>query len=270
MFYATPRTSAIALLNYPWLAGEDKASKIVNAEESMKRDIYNHGFEAGLASVSSKKEDTVEPVNTTDKWIERKPKQGVPTPRVSFANAERITKNITIDMHSFTFKEADEMLKKARADLRDKKAKERDIRLDAELKDLCEVYGMPLPAGHPAKEVSTDETQRTFSTGAVRDTDKDKPRMDLIPPEALEALGHVLAEGAKHYGVRNWEKGIPLSEFMASGERHRCKVMRCEHDEDHDRRWFWNVMAFIVTAERIRAGKLPAELDDIGWTKEEK
>ena len=117
---------------------------------------------------------------------------------------------------------------------------------------------------------STDETQRTFSTGAVRDTDAGKPRIDLIAPESLIALGNVLSVGAKHYGERNWEKGIPLSQFLASMMRHYVAVQMGDHSEDHDAKMLWNAMAFVATAARIKAGKLPAELDDIGWTKEAK
>ncbi len=38
--------------------------------------------------------------------------------------------------------------------------------------------------------------------------DKDKVRMDLIPPELLEAVGIVLTYGAKKYSQgRDWERG---------------------------------------------------------------
>ena len=38
--------------------------------------------------------------------------------------------------------------------------------------------------------------------------DAGKPRYDLIPPEALEALAHVYTKGAEKYADRNWEKGM--------------------------------------------------------------
>jgi hypothetical protein len=124
--------------------------------------------------------------------------------------------------------------------------------------------------GTQAPLTSTDETQRVFPTGAIRDGDSGKPRMDLIPPEALISLGHVLAAGAKHYGEHNWEKGIPLSQFLASMMRHYVAVQMGDHSEDHDAKMLWNAMAFVATAARIKEGKLPVELDDIGWTKEGK
>jgi len=52
--------------------------------------------------------------------------------------------------------------------------------------------------------------------------DKGKPRMDLIPPEALTALGEVLHFGAevKEYGERNWEKGMPWGKVYGATLRH--------------------------------------------------
>jgi hypothetical protein len=110
--------------------------------------------------------------------------------------------------------------------------------------------------------------QRQFPSGAVRDTDSGKPRPFLIPPEALESLGRTLAEGAKHYGERNWEKGMPLGQFFDSMLRHYIGVYKLDHSEDHLAKMFWNAMCLVVTVERIKSGALPKELDDIGWTKQ--
>ena len=41
-----------------------------------------------------------------------------------------------------------------------------------------------------------------------RKNDSGKRRMDLIPPEAIEALADVLTMGAAKYADRNWEKGF--------------------------------------------------------------
>lgn len=108
---------------------------------------------------------------------------------------------------------------------------------------------------------------RTFQTGAKRDTDVGKPRMDLIPPELLIALGNVFRDGAAHYGEHNWEKGIPLNQHIASLMRHVVAVMQGDHSENHDEKMAANVAMFIATARRIESGKLPRELDTIGWCK---
>ena len=271
-FYCSPRTSAVALLNYPWLAEEDKA----------------------------------EPVNTSDKWIERK-KDEYPSPTDEWtwsatlgdqvpssvlrmpdggedsynAGREWVYSDCTrsqVPAFKVGYRSYDGTVLRARY-------------RNPNYKEPTPVASHETPIGETQpKEVSTDETQpdesepkghildalgwgvaqhrRIFETGAVRDIDAGKPRIDLIAPEALIALGNVLAEGAKHYGERNWEKGIPLSQFLASMMRHYVAVQMGDHTENHDEKMLWNAMAFVATASRINAGKLPATLDDIGWTKE--
>jgi hypothetical protein len=50
--------------------------------------------------------------------------------------------------------------------------------------------------------------------------DKGKLRLDLIPTEAIKALGEVLTYGAGKYGDRNWEEGISYSRLYAATQRH--------------------------------------------------
>lgn len=50
--------------------------------------------------------------------------------------------------------------------------------------------------------------------------DEGKPRMDLIPPEMLEALGDVLGHGAEKYSERNWENGMDWGRPYAACIRH--------------------------------------------------
>lgn len=107
------------------------------------------------------------------------------------------------------------------------------------------------------------EEKQTFETGAQRDTQKGKARIDLISPVFLERLGMVLTEGGKHYGERNWEKGMKLSRILASAQRHLTQTIDGLEDEDHPAQCAWNMMAYIHTLHRIRAGFLPAELDDL-------
>lgn len=72
-----------------------------------------------------------------------------------------------------------------------------------------------------------------FSTGAVRDSQEDKPRFDLITPTFLLRLATLLGEKAKHYGDRNWEQGINMSRSFASLERHVQAIKRGDYNEDH-------------------------------------
>lgn len=53
-----------------------------------------------------------------------------------------------------------------------------------------------------------------------RKDDNDKPRYDLLPPEALDALARVLTFGAEKYEDRNWEKGMRWGRPYAALQRH--------------------------------------------------
>lgn len=63
----------------------------------------------------------------------------------------------------------------------------------------------------------------------------------------LEVAKH-FEEGAKKYGERNWEKGLPVSCYINSGIRHLLKFYRGDNDERHDRAFVWNMMCAIWTA----------------------
>ena len=53
-----------------------------------------------------------------------------------------------------------------------------------------------------------------------RKDDEGKCRMDLIPPEAIEALGWVLTHGAEQYGERNCEQEMRWGRLYAALLRH--------------------------------------------------
>jgi len=50
--------------------------------------------------------------------------------------------------------------------------------------------------------------------------DAQKPRLDLIPAEALVGMGEVLGFGAEKYDAHNWRKGIDHSRLFAAAQRH--------------------------------------------------
>lgn len=62
----------------------------------------------------------------------------------------------------------------------------------------------------------------------------------------LEVAKH-MEEGAKKYGERNWEKGLPVNCYIDSAVRHYLKWRRGDADEPHDRAFCWNVMCCIWT-----------------------
>lgn len=59
-----------------------------------------------------------------------------------------------------------------------------------------------------------------FDSGAVRDSQDGKIDFALITPTFKKDLAELLTVKAKHYGDRNWEKGIPTSRSFSSLLRH--------------------------------------------------
>jgi hypothetical protein len=50
--------------------------------------------------------------------------------------------------------------------------------------------------------------------------DSGKPRMDLLPYDALKEVAKVLGYGATKYSPGNWSKGIEVSRYIAATLRH--------------------------------------------------
>jgi hypothetical protein len=112
-------------------------------------------------------------------------------------------------------------------------------------------------------KVQDSGQRRKFSTGAVRDMHEGKGRYDLLPPEGIRRIALHFENGAKKYGDRNWEKGMPLTIYLDSALRHIFKILEGLDDEDHAAAACWNMLCFITIQERIEKGKLPKELDDL-------
>lgn len=109
-----------------------------------------------------------------------------------------------------------------------------------------------------------DSGSRTeFETGARRDCQEGKGRMDLLPFRAIMAVSKIYETGCIKYGDRNWEKGIPLSRFMDSGMRHLSKWMIGMDDEPHLDMAIWNLLGARDTIARIKEGLLPESLNDL-------
>jgi hypothetical protein len=101
------------------------------------------------------------------------------------------------------------------------------------------------------------DSKQTFESGAQRDDCMGKGRPSLISPTLLLRLSHHLEEGAKHYGDRNWEKGMPYCRVIDSIYRHLIAFQQREYDEDHLAAIAANVMflmhyenAFAVSPDR--------------------
>ncbi len=114
------------------------------------------------------------------------------------------------------------------------------------------------------KYVLKDSGTRTkFNSGAVRDAQGGKGRMELLPVRAIISLSKIFEAGAIKYAPNNWRKGIPLSRYMDSGLRHAMKYLKGERDEDHLHQAIWNFCCLSETQEMIEEGLLPADLNDL-------
>ncbi len=87
----------------------------------------------------------------------------------------------------------------------------------------------------------TEERQRHFSTGAVRDDATGKGRYDLLPWGALHALAQHCERGALHYGERNVDKGIPQHSLIDSGLRHLGQYIQGDAEPHHLVAALWNI-----------------------------
>jgi hypothetical protein len=113
--------------------------------------------------------------------------------------------------------------------------------------------------------VNDSGERRSFGTGSVRDVRTGKGRYDLIPPLAIKRIAQHFENGAVKYGDKTWELGQPLSSYLDSGLRHTFNLLDLKVDEDHAAAGIWNLIAFLCTADWIIEGRLPRDLDDIGY-----
>lgn len=81
----------------------------------------------------------------------------------------------------------------------------------------------PLPGPQaPTPAPAPDEAPVAPAEGLAGGVKHDdgKPRMDLLPPEALREIADVLALGAQKYDAHNWRKGFAYSRLLAAALRH--------------------------------------------------
>lgn len=145
--------------------------------------------------------------------------------------------------------------------------------------EVCEFSDMPekkldefLEAIHAAeKKTETEATtikdsgnRREFETGAVRDMQEGKGRMDLLPWAAIIEVSKHCENGAKKYGEHNVDKGIPLHSLCDSAARHLAKFMDGQIDEPHLLAAAWN----LLWAVQMRLKK--PEMCDVPWKEETK
>lgn len=81
--------------------------------------------------------------------------------------------------------------------------------------------------------------------------DQEKPRVGLVPVEAILAVSNVLTAGAKVYGDRNWELGISYERVYNATMRHLLAWWNGEDvDPDSGMSHLWHALTnlcFLVT-----------------------
>ena len=88
--------------------------------------------------------------------------------------------------------------------------------------------------------------RKEFSSGALRDRPIGKGMFHLISFIGLRRLALRHEVGSLKYGDgRNWEKGMPISNFIDSALRHICDYMDGKDDEDHLAAAVWNLMCIM-------------------------
>src|SRR5260370_6711554 len=110
-------------------------------------------------------------------------------------------------------------------------------------------------------ELKDSGERRQFLTGAVRDRGRGKGAPSLVPNWVIWLVSRVFEDGAAKYDARNWEKGMHLSNYLDSAERHLAKLKVGMRDEPHATQVAWNIIGYIFTAWLIKIGRRPQELN---------
>lgn len=96
---------------------------------------------------------------------------------------------------------------------------------------------------------SVEGSKVRFTTGAVRSSDAEQTRYDLISPVGLRAVAAACAEGAEKYGDYNWEKGMPANDLLNHAIRHIYAFLGGDRNEDHLGHAAWGCLAAIHSLE---------------------
>jgi hypothetical protein len=92
-------------------------------------------------------------------------------------------------------------------------------------------------------------TTAKFGTGAVRSSDVEEFRYDLISPIGLREVARACAEGAEKYGDWNWERGMPVHDLLNHVLAHVYKFLAGDRSEPHLGHAAWGMLAAIHSHE---------------------
>lgn len=91
----------------------------------------------------------------------------------------------------------------------------------------------------------------SFEGGAKRDRPGGKGMFHLLAPDAVTRWAKRCEIGQVKYGNgRNWESGMPVSQYVDSALRHIFQYMVGDDSEDHIGAAIWNLAAICQTEVR--------------------
>lgn len=118
-----------------------------------------------------------------------------------------------------------------------------DTDIPEEVIDKFNSVGNPYPiTSEDTRKILDSGNRRQFASGAVRDIQEGKGRMDLLPWGAIMEVSKHCENGAKKYGEHNVDKGIPTHSLCDSAARHLAKYLDGWTDEPHLLAATWNLL----------------------------
>jgi len=132
------------------------------------------------------------------------------------------------------------------------------------LKKEIDVSDTPTPK---YKDKVTPDEVVFDKSGAVKHDGK-KPRLDLIPPEVITAMGYMFGHGARKYDDRNWEKGMDWGRVFGALQRHLwCWWNEDDTDKESGKSHLWHAaccLAMLIAYEVRGIGRDTRSISDKG------
>ena len=136
--------------------------------------------------------------------------------------------------------------------------------IQEEIIDKFNAVGTPYPiTSEDTRKILDSGNRRQFESGAVRDIQEGKGRMDLLPWGAIIEVSKHCENGAKKYGEHNVDKGIPTHSLCDSAARHLAKYLDGWTDEPHLLAAAWNLLWALQMELKHK------ECVDTPWKKED-
>lgn len=91
---------------------------------------------------------------------------------------------------------------------------------------------------------------RVFDSGAQRDSNANKPFVHSLKGYTRIRFGYHMTTGAKKYGDKNWEKGIPTECYLESVDRHLARYLAGDRSEDHLSALIFNIQGCMLNEQK--------------------